>query len=397
MKAKHLISSISSLIVLALFAASCASPIKLAEIGDYDQAIERSVNRLAGKERKNEELVRTVEFAFEKATTRDMDQAEALRAENRAEIWPRVYDIYQRIERRQRLVEPLIPLVDRRGYKASFRFVRVEGLLSEAREKAAQYHYERATDWLSEARRSKDKTPARRAYEELDRIREYYSNYRDREALQREAQHLGTTFILVDVENRAPVILPIGFDRELSELSFRDLNDRWRVFHRSRQGGIDYDLKATLMLRDVQVSPGTFRERQYEEQSQIQDGWAYEYDTRGNVKKDSAGNDIKYPNKVNIRALVTEVYQQKAARLNAQLELLDLRSGAVIDSRPLGAEAYWENYAATFQGDERALSRETRSRIGNRPGNFPDDAWMILDAARRLRPVVVDQLRQLRI
>jgi hypothetical protein len=91
------------------------------------------------------------------------------------------------------------------------------------------------------------------------------------------------------------------------------------------------------------------------------------------------------------------VYQHKGARLNAQLELFDLHSGSVIDSRPLGAEAFWENYAATFRGDERALSKETRSRIGNRPGNFPDDAVMILDAARRLRPVVVDQLRQVKI
>lgn len=397
MTPKHTFNNLATTAVLALFAAACASPVKLAEIGDYDQALERSVSRLAGKDRKNEELVRTVEFAFEKATTRDMDQVEALRNENRADAWPRIYDIYQRIQRRQNLVNPLIPLVDRRGYKASFRFVRVEGLLTEARENAATYHYNRGVDLLSEARRTKDKTPARRAYEELDRIREYYSNYRDRDALQREAQHLGTTFVLVDIENRAPVILPIGFDRELSETSFRDLNDRWRVFHSSRQSGIDYDIKATLMLRDVQVSPGTHRERQYKEQTQIQDGWVYEYDTRGNVKKDTAGNDIKYPNKINVKAQVIEVYQQKAARLSAQLELFDLRSGSVIDSRPLGAEAFWENYAATFRGDERALSKETLSRIGNRPGNFPDDAWMILDAARRLRPVVVDQLRQMRI
>jgi hypothetical protein len=95
--------------------------------------------------------------------------------------------------------------------------------------------------------------------------------------------------------------------------------------------------------------------------------------------------------------LITEVYQQKGARLNGQLELFDLRTGSVIDSRPLGAEAFWENYAATFRGDERALSNQTRSRIGNRPSNFPDDAILILDAARRLRPVVVDQLRQVRI
>ena len=88
MTPKHFISSITTTAVLALLAAACASPVKLAEIGDYDQAIERSVNRLVGKDRKNEELVRTVEFAFEKATTRDMDQAEALRNENRAEAWP---------------------------------------------------------------------------------------------------------------------------------------------------------------------------------------------------------------------------------------------------------------------------------------------------------------------
>jgi phage major head subunit gpT-like protein len=69
----------------------------------------------------------------------------------------------------------------------------------------------------------------------------------------------------------------------------------------------------------------------------------------------------------------------------------------VVDTRPLGAETFWENYAATFRGDERALSNDTRQRIGNRPSNFPDDAWMLLDAARRLRPNILDQLRQARL
>ncbi len=385
------------LVGMVLMLVSCASPTKLEEIGDYDEAIERTTARLAGKDRKNEDLVRTLESAFAKATERDLNMIDRMTTAARSEDWSRIFDLYQRMSQRENRVRPLTPLVDRQGYRAHFDFPEINDPMAEAREKAAAYHYDLAQDLMIQARQNRDRIAARRAYDEYARISSYYHSYRDVEQGLREARELGTTYVLLDVENRAPVILPIGFDREVLDLSFGGLNDRWRVFHNRLQGNVDYDYKATLSLFDVQVTPATVRESEHQETREIQDGYTYEYDARGQVKRDTAGREIRVPKFITVRANVLQTYQQRAARLNARLEFFDYRTRSVVDTRPLGAETFWENYAATFRGDERALSNDTRQRIGNRPSNFPDDAWMLLDAARRLRPNILDQLRQARL
>ncbi|MCS7035910.1 MAG: hypothetical protein NZM41_04525, partial [Saprospiraceae bacterium] len=92
------------------------------------------------------------------------------------------------------------------------------------------------------------------------------------------------------------------------------------------------------------------------------------------------------------RADVVEVLQTKAVRLGGLLDIRDDR-GIRLFSRPMTAEVLFENYASTFRGDRRALSKESRARIGNTPMPFPADADMLLQAAERLKPQIRDELR----
>lgn len=370
----------------------CSSPAKLVETGSYDTAIQLAVQKLAGKERKKATHVLALQEAFSKATQRDMERAEKLKASGRPEDWEQVYDIYHQIEARQNRIEPLLPLVDENGKKASFLFVHTEELTREAREEAAAFLYADALRLMELARNNRDRPAAREAMNQLDKITRYYRVYRNRDALMEEARVLGTTFILVELQNRAPVVLPSGLEEELLQLGFGNQQGQWRVFHNSPQEGIQYDYRASYLLMNIQVSPGTVNERQFEESREIEEGFNYVLDEKGNVKKDTAGNDIKVPKKVLIKAAVLENYQSKAARLSGKLELYDFRTHSIIDIQDLGAEAVFENYAATFRGDERALSAETRKRIGNRPQPFPSDEFLILEAARRLKPVLLDKL-----
>ena len=116
-------------------------------------------------------------------------------------------------------------------------------------------------------------------------------------------------------------------------------------------------------------------------------------DARGNVRKDSLGNDIKIPKKVKIVADVLEVYQRKAAKMEGFIEIRDAYTNNTLESEPLFAEHVFEHYAATFKGDERALSEESKRRIGNRPVNFPDDATMVLVLADRFKPILTQKIR----
>lgn len=374
---------------------SCASADKLVETGNYDQAIDLAIRKLAGKKNKKVKYVQALETAFAEVTERDMRMADRLKAYGDDAKWEEVNDIYRRISRRQEAISPLLPLIDKEGIKANFQFVRIENLERESREKAAAFLYDHAQEMIEKGRRG-DRLAARTAYDELTKISKYYRDYKDRESLMQTALELGTSYILVNVENDAPVMLPYGFEEEITRFGVRDLDSKWRVYHTNRDPQIDYHYEAVMRLTNIDLSPEVVQERRYEDVKEIEDGFDYVLDANGNVTKDSLGNDIKIPRKVRISAKVLEVYQSKVANISGRLDLIDLQTNSLVDSEPLGVEAVFENYASTFQGDERALSKESRQRIGNRPVPFPSDADLILTAAEQIKPVIKEKISRTR-
>lgn len=382
--------------IVSLVLASCASPMKLVETGNYDQAIELAVKKLAGKKTKKTKYVMALEDAFYKTTARDMAYADELEKEGRPENWQKINDIYKKIKRRQDKIKPLLPLIDKDGIKAEFRFVKVEGLERESKEKAATFLYEDARRLLTLAKEG-DKMAAREAYTQLDKIKRYYTSYRDRNQLMNLAHELGTSYILFEMTNNAPVVLPLGFEREITRISVNDLNSKWKEYHTRQQSGTAYDYKVVMNITDIQVSPGVVQERQYVDDREIEDGFDYVLDENGNVKKDTSGNDIKVPRTVIIRAEVLETYQNKVANVSGRLEYIDLKRNQVINTDRIAVEAVFENYAATFRGDDRALSQQSRKRIGNRPLPFPENEDLLFTAAEQLKPVIKEKIARARI
>ena len=100
------------------------------------------------------------------------------------------------------------------------------------------------------------------------------------------------------------------------------------------------------------------KEREFEEVKEIEDGFEYVLDSRGQRFERFLGNDVKVPRKVLIRARVFETFQTKVASIDGRLEFYDARNGNLIDSKPWRRYAIFENYASTFRGDKRVLSEE---------------------------------------
>lgn len=363
------------------------SPEKLVERGNYEAAIEVASRRLAGKKNKKTKYVLALEEAFTKANQRDLSSADRLKRQGRPENWVRIHEYYLSIRRRQEALAPLLPLVSKEGIQASFRFVKVDELEMESREKAAEFHYAEAQRLLRDARTG-DRLAARRAFAELDRIEQYFRRYRDVEQLREEALYLGTTHVLVRLRQEAPVAMPQAFEQELTAIAVQDMNSRWKVYHTRPVKGQDYDYEVIMRINRIEVSPGIVREREYEETAQVEDGWEYVLDENGNVAKDTLGNDIKVPREVQVRALVLENYQNRTARVNGRLEFFDRATDNLIHTEPLFAEAVFENYAATFRGDKRALSKQSRQRIGHRPLPFPTEEILLLQAVEQLKPFI---------
>lgn len=380
---------------LAISVTACRSVKGLEESGDYDRAINLAVRKLKGKSKKSPKIVAALESAFNKAQDRDMRSINSLREEGRSENWERILRIANGISSRQAKVEPMLPLIDKDGYQASFNFVRAEEIQSESREKTAAYLYDRAVRLMEESEKTGDKRLDRNAYTELNKITDFYRNYRDVELLKREALFLGTNYYMLEVTNNSNAVLPEQFNDRLTRMSTEDFNTSWREFHLEDQGGINYDYLVRVKIRDILISPETVKERQYDESKEIEDGFEYVLDSKGNVMKDSLGNDIKVPKKSFIKATVLEVYQHKAALVNGDLEIIDLRNNSVLKSETITTESIFDHYAASFiSGDKRALSDQSKQRLGRSPVPFPTDGAMLIDAADLLQPILRQKLRR---
>jgi hypothetical protein len=372
---------------------NCRTAQKYIENGDYDGAVEHCVDKLSGRKKKSDKLVRGLELAFQKATERDMRTAEALAAENQPANWSRINDIHQNIQDRQASVAPLLPLKSKDGYEAKFLFVNIEKLELESRTKAAEYAYQKALDKMDVARKG-DKAAARAAYHEFTDIRRnYFRDFKDTEKLQREAERLGIVYVLFKIENNAHKILPQDFERKLLGWGTNDLDSKWRRFDMERDANIDYDYKAVFHLDDVDISPERYFERTYTDETTITT-YEYEYDAKGNVKKDKYGNDIKKEVNTIVQAHVIEVRQAKEAHVRATVEMFDTDTKQRVSSEPLAATILFEHYASTFKGDDRALSQESRCRIGSQPVPFPFDSDMLAQAAERMKPTLSNELER---
>ena len=388
--------NILALFLVGLFFNACVSPQKLVETGNYDKAIVKSLKKLSGNKKKRQKYVVALEEAFEKATKRDMAQADWLKQENRPENWEKINKIYRKIRERQENIEPLLPLIDQYGIKANFKFVRVEGLERESKEKAAAYLYEHAQELLTEAENG-NKHAARNAHAELAKISEYYRNYRDQRTLLEKARDLGMVNILYKMENHSPMILPRDFQADLERISVRDLNSTWKTFHLQEKAGLNYDYTVVMNLTHIEISPSLVKEREFQESRKIEDGFEYVLDENGNVLKDSLGNDVKVTKYRKVNAWVLETFQNKYATLEGTLAFFDNRTKDVVLEKNLAVDAVFENYASTFRGDDRALSRETKRRIGNQPLPFPTDEAMIFQAAEQLKPAIKNKIAGTRI
>lgn len=385
----HLSAILITALVL-LIVSGCASVDKLVERGNYEEAIELAQRKLSGKQRKNPKYVRALEEAFNRVTLEDMERARRNMNSGNPD-WASIRSIYQRVQRRQDALQPLIPLVDKNGYEARLRFAKVDELIVKSGENAARQIYEEGMRQLT-AGRAGDKTEARAAYRSFQRVLNYRQNYRDTETLIAESLELGKVYIQVEMANRTGGYLPRGFEQELLRPSAYSLDDNWHFYDFSPVRGRTYDYTARISINNIAVSPERVNERSYVDQKEIEDGEEYVLDANGNVAKDTLGNDITRPRVVVVQAQVVEVLQTKNVIVQGGLEVLDNRTRRVVDRDEITAEAIFENYASTYQGDRRALSDETRRYIGNQPVNFPSDEALILDAADALKSQLEERL-----
>jgi hypothetical protein len=385
-----------STFTLFIFLTSCVSIRSTIENGEYDKAIDLAIEQIKGQKKKDEEVIKGLELALDKGNGRDLATIDQLLAENNPRNWERVNVLYNDIQKRQTKISPLLPLVGKKGYVARFNFSDVAQLERDSRRKAAEYLYVHAKGLLEKAEKG-DRVAARDAYFELKKINCFIVEYCDTDILIKKAQELGTTHVLVEMRNQSPVALPRDFEYRVMHLSKNDLESAWLSYHFEQKSRETFDYKVIIKLNNIDVSPERVNEREYIDEKNVEDGWEYILDGKGNVKKDTLGNDLKKKRYTNVRAYVREVYQTKAAKVGGDIEVYDFKSKALLDKDRIATEVLFRNYASTFNGDRRALSDDSKYRVGNRPVPFPTDSNMLNDAADQLKPLLRDRLKESRM
>lgn len=369
-----------------LFFAACATPQKSFERGNYEEAIDLAVKRLRSDKVKEKDVATLVE-AFNYINQRETERLGRLRLENNADNWAEIYDLAVRIQRRQDIVKPFLALDEQKyfGLLSNCRFTEgVNATVAEAREGAAADLYSRAVSDL-ELSKNGNRRLARTAYDNLRAIKKYYENYRDVAQLSEQAYILGINHVYVKVENDSRVALPSAFERELESIFVRDMNSKWTKYHTAQNDNLRYEYTIVARMTDIDVSPEGERRDHHIEEKQIEDGFDYVKDERGNVKKDSMGNDLKIKRLTWIKADVYTINQKKDARVFGYLEYFDNRTKEKVLSRPLESAVHFAQYSVRFDGDRRALTEETCRNLGGRIAPFPTDADMLLTAAEHLK------------
>ncbi|MFV1883643.1 MAG: hypothetical protein ACMZ7B_04095 [Balneola sp.] len=353
----------------------CASSEKLLQRGQYDKAIEKSVKKLRKKPGNDKELY-VLKEAYTKANGFDFDQISFLEKEGRAENYLEIYNLYQRLDRRQDRVKTLPSQL-----LNQFEMVNYDEELIASKEQAAEVSYQNGIEFLERG----DRESARMAYYEFDRVRSLYNSYKDVDTKIQEARFLGTNQVLYVIENNSEVLLPERFDEELRKIALTDLNSQWIQYSVYEDEDIEYDYFIVLDIKDIAVSAERIDRETYRESVEVQDGMKYVLDERGNVKKDSLGNDIREPNMIIVSAEVTETRQWKEGTVAGSIDYVDLRSDQLVKTENIAVTTLFEHFSGTYSGDERALSEESKKKISSNMVEFPPTELMLLDAADLLK------------
>ncbi len=371
---------------MVLLLASCNSAKrnqKLLAQGDYEQAIELAIKKLQRDKTsgKNDDRIGFLEDAYKKMVAQDNRRLDLLKGLNSVSAAKETFYTYQNLAFMQDKIRPLLPLSYKSGRQATFTMVDYNGkitaaqdLLVDALASEAQLYMNRET--------IADYRTAYNIYCELEELAPYYNGIQN---LKEDARFYGTDFVYVTLNNRSGQIIPSRLEQDLLDFNTYGLDDFWTQYHNERNQDIAYNYGIALNFKNISIAPERVKEIEERRTKRIKDGWEYELDRNGNVKKDSLGNDIKNEKYITVSARVTYTKQTKATYVEGDVVYRDLVNRRDINKYPLATEFIFENEFARYRGDKRALNKEDLQFIRLNFVPFPSNEQMVFDAGEDIK------------
>lgn len=375
----------------------CKSIDKLVEQGRYDEAFELGIDKLAGKKDKETKYVKGLERAFAELNERDLYAIDAILAGPHDHLYDRVANIYINLDRRQQILKPILPLRSKDGYLAKFQFANYTQEIANAKEQSAIYDYNRAEELMVFAEKG-DKSAAQRAFELYEDVSQYNPNFKDIKNRQDDAFEMGVEYFGIEFAANVPGYVREILLNDLSQLNPTRFNTFWTKYDFvDAYSEKDYD--GTFVVTVDELDFGIEREviNNFNVEKKIIDGTRPVRDSLGRVVRDSLGRQITEPNHVFVDAQVKEIKREKISTLYGDVKFYSNRENYAASTNPIQVNFVFNDVAADYRGDKRALDNNILALTRKNLVAFPDQITTVRNLSDHFFREVSQKITRIRI
>lgn len=368
------------IIALTILLSGCGSSKKQLEKGNYDAAIQKAVKQLR-KDKSDAKQIDILEQAYKVANEQDNERVRMLKMEAKANNWDQIYLVYKALNDRQSLVRTVTPL-NMKGRSVDFLYVDYMPEMINAKQKAADFYYAHGTELMKNG----IKESYRQAFAEFKRAKEYVGDYEGIDSKIQETRIQGMSRVFISIQNTSILKFPKEFEDDLLALDLPRLNSEWVEYHtQNLNDNTQYDYFVNVNIKNVAVSPDQSQHLDSVIKRDIEDGYSYVLDKKGNVMRDSLGNDIKQKKYKTVQCALVETIQTKACRIDGDVEVIQVNPNKVVKKDPIGARSNFENISSRALGDLQALNAKQLERTKTSIVPFPTDIEMIMRCSESLK------------
>jgi len=374
---------VSLIFILTIILSGCGSSKKQLEKGNYDAAIQKAVKQLR-KDPKDVKQIDILSQAYKVSNEQDIERIRTLKMEGKPNNWDEIYLVYKSLNDRQSLVRTVTPL-NANGRSVDFSYVDYVPDMVNAKRKAADFYYAHGTDLM----KSNIKESYRQAYAEFLRAKEYVGDYEGIDNKIQESKIQGMSRVLITIQNTSILKFPKEFEDDLLALDLPRLNSEWVEYHtQNLNENTQYDYFVNVNIKNIAVSPDQSLQRDSVIKRDIEDGFSYVLDKKGNVMRDSLGNDIKQKKYKTVQCALVETMQSKACRIDGDIEVIQMNPNKLLKKDPIGAQSNFENISSRALGDIQALNANQLARTKRQIVPFPTDLEMIMRCSDNLKSAI---------
>jgi hypothetical protein len=374
---------VSVSIILILILSGCSSSKKQLEKGNYEAALDKAVKQLR-KDSRDTKQISILDKSFKTLSEQDNERIRYLKLEEKPANWDEIYQINKRMSDRQAYVRTVTPL-ELNGKTIEYPYVDYMPEMVAAKRKSADFYFAHGNELM----KNKLKESYRQAYYEFIRAKEYVGNYDGIDNKIDDAKYLGMSRVLITLQNKSLIKFDQEFEQDLLSLDLPRLNSEWVEYHtRDLNQNTQYDYFVNVNVRNIIVSPDQTMQKDTVVKKEVEDGFSYQLDKKGNVMKDSLGNDIKTKKYKTLQCALIETIQSKACQINGDVEVIQVNPNKMLKKDPLGAQSDFEYVSARALGDIQALSQAQIEKTKSKAVPFPSDMEMVLRCSDALKQAI---------